>query len=251
MESPSWPIEAVRPERGGPFHYPGGVRRLAVIWPGARLLNVNSLSAAGVVFVVAALATVSFDGLSRTFWWLDLVGENPLEHPGRTVLVGRNTLGLAGAVATLLAACVVTAAIGARWSGSSSAAALRRFVVSIVPIAFGYHFAHYLPSFLVDAQYALKALSDPLGLGWNLLGTRDLHVTTSFLTHHASVELIWYAQTAAIVVAHVAAVVILHCLAGESRDGRMATIRSELPLTMLMIGYTLFGLWLLSTPVAA
>ena len=228
-----------------------GTRRLAVTFPGARLLGIDSLPAAVVVFVVVALAAVSFDGLSRTFWWLDLVGENPLEHPGRTALVGRNTLGLAGAAAALLAAYAVTAAAGARWSGSPAAAALRRFVVSIVPIAFGYHFAHYLPSFLVDAQYALKALSDPLDLGWNLLGTRDLHVTASFLTHHASVELIWYAQTAAIVAAHVAAVVVLHGLAGESREGRMATIRAELPLTGLMIGYTLFGLWLLSTPVAA
>ena len=229
----------------------GGARRLAVTIPGARLLGVDSLPAAGVVFVVVALATVSFDGLSRTFWWLDLVGENPLEHPGRTALVGRNTLGLAGAAAALLAAYAVTAAAGAWWSGSAASVTLRRFVVSIVPIAFGYHFAHYLPSFLVDAQYALKALSDPLNLGWNLLGTRDLHVTASFLTHHASVELIWYAQTAAIVAAHVAAVVVLHGLAGESRDGRMVTIRSEIPLTLLMIGYTLFGLWLLSTPVAA
>ena len=229
----------------------GGTRRLVVTLPGARLLAVDSLPAAGVVFVVVALATVSFDGLSRTFWWLDLVGENPLEHPGRTALVARNTLGLVVAAAALLAAYAVTAAVGARWSGSPVAAALRRFVVSIVPIAFGYHFAHYLPSFLVDAQYALKALSDPLNLGWNLLGTRDLHVTASFLTHHASVELIWYAQTAAIVAAHVAAVVVLHGLAGESRERRAAAIRGELPLTVLMIGYTLFGLWLLSTPVAA
>ena len=229
----------------------GGARRLALTFPGARLLRLDSLPAAGVVFIVVALATVSFDGLSRTFWWLDLAGENPLEHPGRTALVARNTLGLVGAAAALLAAYAITAAAGARWSGSSVAAALRRFVVSIVPIAFGYHFAHYLPSFLVDTQYALKALSDPLNLGWNLLGTRDLHVTASFLTHHASVELIWYAQTAAIVLAHVAAVVVLHALAGESGGERSATIRAEIPLTALMIAYTLFGLWLLSTPVAA
>ena len=229
----------------------GGGRRLALTFPGPRLLEVGSLPAAGVVFVVVALATVSFDGLSRTFWWLDLAGENPLEHPGRTALVGRNTLGLLGAAAALLAAFAITAAAGAWWSGARPAPALRRFVVSIVPIAFGYHFAHYLPSFLVDAQYALKALSDPLARGWNLLGTRDLHVTASFLTHHASVEIIWYAQAGAIVAAHVAAVVVLHALAGESRRGRLAPIFSELPLTVLMIGYTLFGLWLLSTPVAA
>ena len=228
-----------------------GARRLALTFPGARLLEVGSLPAAGVVFVVVALATVSFDGLSRTFWWLDLAGENPLEHPGRTALVGRNTLGLLAAAVALLAAFAITAAAGAWWSGARPAPALRRFVVSIVPIAFGYHFAHYLPSFLVDAQYALKALSDPLARGWNLLGARDLHVTASFLTHHASVEIIWYAQAGAIVAAHVAAVVVLHALAGESRRGRLAPIFSELPLTVLMIGYTLFGLWLLSTPVAA
>ena len=229
----------------------GGAHRLAVTFPGARLLGIGSLSAAGVVFVVVALATVSFDGLSRTFWWLDLAGENPLEHPGRTALMGRNTLGLLGAAATLLVAFAITATAGARWAGTDAAPALRRFVVSIVPIAFGYHFAHYLPSFLVDAQYALKALSDPLALGWNLLGARDLHVTASFLTHHASVEIIWYAQAGAIVAAHVAAVVVLHALAGESGRGRLAPVLGELPLTVLMIGYTLFGLWLLSTPVAA
>ncbi len=230
----------------------GGRRRLVLTYPGARLPEIGALSAGNVVFVVVALATVSFDGLSRTFWWLDLAGENPLEHPGRTALVGRNTLGLVGAAAALLAAFAATAAAGAWWSGARPAPALRRFVVSIVPIAFGYHFAHYLPSFLVDAQYALKALSDPLALGWNLLGARDLHVTASFLTHHASVEIIWYAQAGAIVAAHVVAVVALHALAGEgSRPGRLAPILGELPLTVLMIGYTLFGLWLLSTPVAA
>ena len=229
----------------------GGAHRLVVTFPGARLLGIGSLSAAGVVFVVVALATVSFDGLSRTFWWLDLAGENPLEHPGRTALMGRNTFGLLAAAATLLVAFAITATAGARWAGTDAAPALRRFVVSIVPIAFGYHFAHYLPSFLVDVQYALKALSDPLALGWNLLGARDLHVTASFLTHHASVEIIWYAQAGAIVAAHVAAVVVLHALAGESGRGRLAPVLGELPLTVLMIGYTLFGLWLLSTPVAA
>ena len=261
----SWiaPLRTVPDEEGGhglaPAPDTGGARRaaspgwrvLVVTLPGARLLGIGSLSAAGVVFVVVALATVSFDGLSRTFWWLGLLGENPLEHPGRTALVGRNTAGLIGAAAALLAAYAVSAAAGAWWSGAKAAPALRRFVVSIVPIAFGYHFAHYLPSFLVDAQYALKALSDPFALGWNLLGMRELHVTASFLTHHASVEAIWYAQVGVIVAAHVAAVVALHGLVGESREGRLIPILSEIPLTVLMIGYTVFGLWLLSTPVAA
>ena len=226
-------------------------RRLTLTLPGSRLPDIGALPVAGVVFVVCALATVSFDGLSRTFWWLDLGGFNPLEHPGRTALVAWNTLGLLAAAACLLAAFALCTLAGARWSGSPAAAALRRFVVSIIPIAFGYHFAHYLPSLLVDAQYAYKAFSDPMTQGWNLLGGRDFHVTASFLTHHASVEAIWYAQVIAVVVAHVVAVIVLHALAGEVAGERRAQVLSQIPLTLLMIVYTLFGLWLLSTPVAA
>ena len=228
-----------------------GARRLVLTFPGSRLPGSGALPAAGVAFVVVALATVSFDGLSRTFWWLDLGGFNPLEHPGRTALVAWNTFGLLAAAAGLLAAFALCTLAGARWAGSPGPAALRRFVVSIIPIAFGYHFAHYLPSFLVDAQYAYRALSDPMAQGWNLLGGRDFHVTASFLTHHASVVAIWYAQVAAIVAAHVVAVVVLHALAGEVAGGRRTQVLSQLPLTALMIAYTLFGLWLLSTPVAA
>jgi hypothetical protein len=43
---------------------------------------VGRAPASGVAFVLVALASVSFDGLSRTFWWIALAGENPLEHPG-------------------------------------------------------------------------------------------------------------------------------------------------------------------------
>ena len=226
-------------------------RRLTLALPGSRLPGIGELPEAGVVFVVCALATVSFDGLSRTFWWLDLGGFNPLEHPGRTALVAWNTFGLIAAAAGLLTAFALCTVAGARWSRSPAPAALRRFVVSIIPIAFGYHFAHYLPSFLVDAQYAYRALSDPMAQGWNLLGGKDFHVTVSFLTHHASVEAIWYAQVSAIVAAHVVAVVVLHALASDVAQGRKAQVQSQLPLTLLMIAYTLFGLWLLSTPVAA
>ena len=131
-------------------------RRLTLMIPGSRLPGIGELPAAGVVFVVCALATVSFDGLSRTFWWLGLGGFNPLEHPGAHRARGLEHLRPAGRAASLLAAFALCTVAGARWAGSPNASALRRFVVSIIPIAFGYHFAHYLPSFLVDVQYAYR-----------------------------------------------------------------------------------------------
>jgi hypothetical protein len=48
----------------------------------------------------------------------------------------------------------------------------------------------------------------------------------------------------------VLAVFIAHLLALRRHSRAGAALASQLPLTALMIGYTVFGLWLLSTPVA-
>jgi hypothetical protein len=224
---------------------------LSITLPGLRLLGFDPLPASGVAFVLLALASVSFDGLSRTFWWLDRIGANPLEYPGRSALMGENTLGLLGMFAVLAAAYLIAVLLG-RALGAAKRRLdddLGRYVVTIVPIAFGYHFAHYLPSFLVDAQHAARALSDPFALGWDLLGTRSLHVTASLLTHHRSVEIIWNLQIAGIVLAHVLAVALAHLLALRGATSLREAVLTQLPMTALMIAYTLFGLWLLSTPV--
>jgi hypothetical protein len=125
---------------------------------------------------------------------------------------------------------------------------LRGDVVAIVPIALGYHFAHYLTVFLVDVQYAAITFTDPLGRGWDLFGLGHAHATTSFLTNFDSVRLIWRCQIASIVIAHVVAIAIAHLLALRRVERRRTAIIGQLPMTALMIGYTLFGLWLLSTP---
>ncbi len=230
---------------------PDGARRCWKLgWPGQGLLGREPLPVSGVAFVLLALSSVSFDGLSRSFWWLGLIGENPLEYPGRTVLMLPNTVGFLavfGAFLTLYAATVYS---GASLSGERDEKLQGRFVLSIIPIAFGYHFAHYLPEFLVDIQYALIAVSDPLTNGLNLFGTAGLHVHASFLTHHHSVEMIWYAQVAGIVSAHILAVVIGHALVVQQGQSRKTVLLGQVPATVLMVAYTVFGLWLLSSPTA-
>jgi hypothetical protein len=227
----------------------GAGRRLALTWPGARLLQVPPLPASGVAFVLLALAAVSFDGVSRTFWWVGMIGENPLEFPGRSSVMAASTLGLLATFLVFVAAYVSAVLLGRALASSAMRTdALGRYVLSIVPIAFGYHFAHYLPSFLIDIQFAAIALSDPFALGWDLFGTRDLHVAASFLTHHRSVEVVWALQMAAIVLAHVAAVAIAHLLALRDSASRPVALLGQLPMTALMIAYTLLGLWLLSAP---
>jgi hypothetical protein len=121
------------------------------------------------------------------------------------------------------------------------------FALPLVPIACGYHFAHYLPVFLVDVQYGIRAASDPFSRGWDLLGTRDLAVVTSFLSDPAWIYPIWHSQVVIIVAAHMTGVLIAHALALPLADPSRAAV-GQLPMLVLMIGYTLLGLWLLSTP---
>lgn len=227
-------------------------RRLLLAAPGAALAQVPPMPPAGVAFVLLTLSTVSFDGLSKTFWYLALIGVNPLEFPGRSAVIVENTAGLLAAFVALGGAY-----FGAIWIGWLAAGrpgrfsdAAGRLVGSIVPISIAFHLSHYLTALLINGQFALLALNDPFGLGWNLIGFRGYYVTTSFLTSASGSTTVFAVQTGVIVVGHVLAVAIAHGLAGEVVRERRRAARLEGPLAVLMVGYTVFGLWLLSTPVA-
>lgn len=245
----------------------GFIARLAPVWregsdeggqwvagvPGARLVVSRAIPLSGALFILLALASVSFDGLSRTFWWLSLIGVNPLEFPGRSAVVGANTLGLLATFSVLAAAFFVAVLVGRKLAGAEGSPrnCLGRLVLSIMPIALGYHFAHYMTVLLVNGQYALLAANDPFATGFNLLGLGEFRVTTSFLNNFGAVELIWRAQAAGIVLAHVVAILVAHGIAFDIYgDPRRAAV-SQVPLALLMIGYTVFGLWLLATPVGS
>jgi hypothetical protein len=220
-------------------------------WPGTSMLERDALPSSGVFFVLLTLSSVSFDGLSRTFWWLGLGGINPLEYPGRTAVVDRNTMGLLIALAAL--AILYWTAVRLGWSLGGMRArlktALGSFVYSIIPISIAFHFSHYLTTLLVNGQYALIAASDPFGTGRDLLGLGQTHVSVSFLSVLEGVRLIWYLQTAAIVLGHVAGIVLAHLIAFRKVGKGQSGAAIQIPLAVLMVIYTLFGLWLLSTPV--
>ena len=82
------------------------------------------------------------------------------------------------------------------------------------------------------------------GTSW---GRATFPCVTSFLSDPERVYAIWHSQVAIIVGAHVAGVVIAHALALRLAAQAPATV-SQLPMLLLMIGYTTLGLWLLSTP---
>jgi hypothetical protein len=225
---------------------------LALAFPGASLARLDPLPLSGVAFVLLTLATVSFDGLDRTFWWLDLGGINPLDFPGRSAVQAQNSLGLLAMWGALAGAYGFAAWLGHRLSGGGAdlRIGLGAFVLSILPISLGYHFAHYLTTLLVNGQYAVRALNDPFARGWNLLDLGGSHVTVSFLSNLESVAVIWKLQAATVVGAHILGLAAAHMIAVERFGTSRAAVVSQIPLAVLMVAYTLFGLWLLAAPSA-
>lgn len=208
--------------------------------PGARLLTMPPLPPSGAAFVIVCLAAVSFDGLAETFRWLAWVGVNPLEFPGRSAVVAANTLGLLLACSATAALILAAAALGRRLAGRRTPfwrdAGL--WVLSFLPIAAGYHAAHYLVALLTEGQYALAALGDPLG------HRHEAWATLGFLRDRGAVAAIWAAQVALILGAHVLAVLLgMRLVAPEAP-------RAHLPMTLLMVACTAAGLWLLAAPTA-
>ncbi len=201
------------------------------------------------LFTLLMLGSGSFDGLNETFWWFARMGWNPLEFPGRSAVIGQTLAGLVVANLVLVAgfALAVRAGLGLA-GGGSFRRAFRALAPSVLPIALGYHLAHYLTSFLVDGQYVLVALNDPLATGAELLGMGETYVTTGFFNTRASVRIIWLSQAGAVVLGHVLAVLLAHAIAlRELRDPRRAAL-SQVPLAAMMVLYTLFSLWLLASP---
>lgn len=223
-------------------------RRLRVMagLPGTQVVAMPALSTSAIAFVTLALASVSFDGLHETFRWVAAIGLNPLDYPGRSAVVGVNSAGLAGMWALMAGLILLAAAPLRRAAGGDGRALYGALCLSLLPIAAGYHIAHYLTALLTDGQYALAAVSDPLDRGDDFLGLGPHSVGFGFLADRASVWRIWSVQFAVILVAHLIAVLLVERMVRDR--GRAVPITAQIPMILLMVLYTCFGLWLLSAP---
>ena len=108
------------------------------------------------------------------------------------------------------------------------------FVLSLVPIAIAYHLSHYLSYLLITGQQIIPLASDPFGRGWDLLGTADYKLDIGIL----NAKIVWYV---AVYLSHITALWVF--------EDRHAALRRQIPMLVLMIGYTMISLWILSQPI--
>lgn len=224
-------------------------------WGGLRLAPLDT---SYTIFCLAILAGGNFDGVNETFWWLAQLGINPLEFPGRSTVEWSSSLGLFAAITLLclvfgLAIWIGLKAIQLRGSSDQVAFsyAFNLFAVTLLPIALGYHFAHYMVTFMVQIKFTLSTASDPLALGWNLAGLGAVKATVGFLSVPETVKTIWLVQAGVVVVSHIASVLMSHHLACKLWSKNKDVVLGQLGLSVLMIAYTVFGLWLLASPRGA
>lgn len=122
-----------------------------------------------------------------------------------------------------------------------------RFAYSLVPIAFVYHVTHYYTLLLSQGPAFLKQISDPFGLGWNLLGTAGFAALPVLL----DANVIWHTQVALILLGHVVSVYLAHVEALKTFQNAYRAAISQLPMLLLMVGLPAAGLWILSLPIAS
>ncbi len=119
----------------------------------------------------------------------------------------------------------------------------RSFAHTLIPIALAYLVAHYFSAFLYQEQAQFTyILSDPLGHGSDLFGTAGGGINYGIVSSNT----VWYVQVAALVIGHVTALTLAHDRAlGVYDDVRHAS-RSQYFMLAVMVGFTCFGLFLLS-----
>ncbi|HEX2112458.1 MAG TPA: hypothetical protein VHF67_13000 [Gaiellaceae bacterium] len=193
--------------------------------------------AAGTIGVVAVmLGSVGFDGFSRTAWWRDRV--LALGDVQGTLIA---LVGLAIAVAAVAAVYIAAVSIARALAGGGRALA-GAFVGSLVPIALVYAVSHYFSLLVIQGQFTVPLASDPFGWGWDLFGGSDFRPNLAPFDPNT----IWYVQVGTLVAGHVIGLALAHDRAIALFPSASRALRTQYPLLVLMVAYTVGGLWLLS-----
>ena len=115
----------------------------------------------------------------------------------------------------------------------------------MLPIALVYNITHYYTLILTQGVKILSLLSDPFGWGWNLFGSAG-QFRAPFLP---DMGWVWHTQVGLIVLGHIISVYIAHREALRVFDTPRKAALSQLPMLILMMLFTTFGLWILAQPI--
>jgi hypothetical protein len=217
-----------------------------------------------ITFVLLLLMSVSFDGLLATPAWKTAREQLPSSIAPGTLAYELLTT-LAFIVLVLLAWALFGGfAWAVKKAGSLDGSlldVLGGLIPSLVPIAFGYLFAHNAEYLAINGQLLLPLLGNPPGGDSNFFISflNGLHIPYPFhYPFNDSYEInknllpssvVWYTQVALIILVHIFAVVLAHDYLTRAARTREQARRSEYPWIAIMVLYTMSSLWLLAQPL--
>lgn len=195
-----------------------------------------------VVFVIATVYTISFDGFTSTpEFQTVLFGTRELLGVGPAVKVGLYLGGLVGFIGGFLLISALTEVLATE-TRMGWVEAARVFAPTVIPITVAYEVAHNYP-------YVLRNLGQFLTITTDLLSVAGSPSVT--LLGWLSLPIFWGSQVVLIIAGHIIAVVAAHLVAVHRYESLDAARRGHLPLVLLMVGYTILSLWIISRPVVA
>lgn len=221
------------------------------LWLRRPLSGITGLpvGAGTVALICAVIGTTTFDGFSNGGIWRN---NEPTIQGWFSDLGLSLTPSIELAYSLGLVFCILLIAavyrlgiagvrsVSGRYPSSELAA---RFAHTLVPIGFAYVVAHYFSLLLWQGQAMAYLISDPLGEGANIFGTAHATIDYNVISYAA----IWYVQVGALLAGHVAGLALAHdralVLYGEPEEA----VRSQYWMLAVMVAFTSFGLWLLSS----
>jgi hypothetical protein len=229
-------------------------------WPLVGALEEHPKSISLVVFVLFILAGTTYDGMHQTLFWKGIFWHHILFYL-------QSAAGLASApeavmerwyeiyqrVGLVLAPFfylgIYLLILQAAKLATRTTLPLRTLALAlsltILPIAFVYNLAHYFTLILVRTPVLPYLLTDPFGFEWNPL---DLpHMGDPPVLNMA---MVWHTEVALILIGHVLSVWLAHRVALRLFPSRRDAIISQVPMLLLMMAYTILGLWVISLPFA-
>ena len=133
----------------------------------------------------------------------------------------------------VLAVLTVLVLLAIRWVTRRASFLLPAFV----PVAAGYALAHDFGVLIVEGQFAVIQLSDPLGLGWDLLGLSGRYVPAEPIPAMVASLVV----VGVLIVGHVAAALLGRSLVPAQFSGR-AAVAVQLPLRAFLVVSVVVGM---------
>lgn len=200
---------------------------------GALAERATALGADDTAFVVTLLWVTTSDGLVATATWAMIASTGVgLGVPPLVVYLLAHLAGfglfwgvyrLAARASRQQANTYVSASFIAGW-----------FAAALLPIAAGYHLAHFLGYFLTLSPALVAALS-PVSVP---LAAQQVVLPEWFGT----VQLLF------VLIGHLLAIWVAHAASFELFTGRLQPIRSQYPFILVMVFYTMSSMWIIAQP---